>query len=33
MDPSNSLVGEDDSREFIRPMSLAMTYFKSKMDA
>jgi DNA-binding MarR family transcriptional regulator len=26
-------LGEDDSREFIRLMSLAMTYFKGKMDA
>jgi DNA-binding MarR family transcriptional regulator len=26
-------LGEDDSREFIRVMSLAMTYFKSKMDS
>lgn len=26
-------LGEDDSREFIRLMSLAMTYFKDKMDA
>ena len=26
-------LGEDDSREFIRLVSLAMTYFKSKMDA
>ena len=25
-------LGEDDSREFIRLVSLAMTYFKSKMD-
>jgi DNA-binding MarR family transcriptional regulator len=26
-------LGEDDSREFIRLMSSAMTYFKNKMDA
>jgi DNA-binding MarR family transcriptional regulator len=26
-------LGEDDSREFIRLVSLAMTYFKSKMDS
>ena len=26
-------LGEDDSREFIRLISLAMTYFKSKMDS
>ncbi len=26
-------LGEDDSREFIRLMSAAMTYFKTKMDA
>ena len=26
-------LGEDDSREFIRVTSLAMTYFKSKMDS
>ena len=26
-------LGEDDSREFIRLVSLAMTYFKSKIDS